>query len=287
MKLVTYPNARTFLDEHEAFLERDEAKNNLLLGLCYALKKAPHMHSDPLFMAIMDHGKPTVVGLQTPPRSIIIYGNAEAADRGIDLLSDWFTAQNKHLSGFLGEKTLSTAWGNALAAKMEGSTRHSMHTIVYVLERVLPGRPTTGSLQPASPEETDLIARWQMAFEQEVFDRDLLLEKARRKAYQRIMEKEVFLWEDKGQIVAMACLARKTNNFIAINGVYTPPSFRKRGYASTVVAHLSQAALDAGNRYCTLFADFDNEVTNRMYRLMGYEPVAEFLEVTVGQSPTD
>jgi len=57
--------------------------------------------------------------------------------------------------------------------------------------------------------------------------------------------------------------------------VYTPPEFRGRGYASALVAALSQAMLDAGYHFCTLFTDLANPTSNHIYQAIGYQPVCD------------
>lgn len=61
--------------------------------------------------------------------------------------------------------------------------------------------------------------------------------------------------------------------------MYTPPEHRNRGYASAVVARLSQAILDGGKSFCTLFTDLGNPTSNRIYRKLGYVGVADFLDI--------
>ena len=58
--------------------------------------------------------------------------------------------------------------------------------------------------------------------------------------------------------------------------VYTPQPLRRRGYASAVVAELSQRELDAGQSWCSLFTDADNPTSNHIYTEIGYEPRCDF-----------
>jgi hypothetical protein len=60
-----------------------------------------------------------------------------------------------------------------------------------------------------------------------------------------------------------------------VNFVYTPPEFRGRGYASNLVAHLSQELLDEGRKFCFLFTDLANPVSNSIYQKIGYRPVSD------------
>ena len=57
--------------------------------------------------------------------------------------------------------------------------------------------------------------------------------------------------------------------------MYTPPELRRRGYASALVARLTQHLLDGGRDFCFLYTDLANPTANRIYRNIGYEFVAE------------
>ena len=284
MRIVTYPNARTFLNSHQTFLEYHEAANNLILGLSMASKEEDD-GSAVIFMAVLNGASPLLVGMQTPSRPMIIHGTKQVAGDVAGLLAGRFFNGTNRIPGFQGEKELSKTFGNAVAARLGGTATFGMHTNIYELKKVRPINLATGKIRRARLREKDLVSEWQTAFDRELFDREMAPEAAHRKAHQRIRKGEVFLWEDAGRVVAMACAARRTRHYTAINSVYTPPPCRKRGYASAIVTKLSQLILDSGTRYCTLFADYDNEATNRMYRLIGYEPVTEFLEVMVHRPP--
>ncbi|HJW22008.1 MAG TPA: GNAT family N-acetyltransferase, partial [Candidatus Limnocylindrales bacterium] len=64
-----------------------------------------------------------------------------------------------------------------------------------------------------------------------------------------------------------------TPNGIRVGPVYTPPELRGRGYASNLVAGVSQLQLDAGRTFVFLFTDLANPTANKIYQEIGYEPV--------------
>ena len=64
--------------------------------------------------------------------------------------------------------------------------------------------------------------------------------------------------------------------------VYTPPELRGHGYASAVVAALSQRLLDAGHQYCALYTDLANPTSNSIYQKIGYTPVSDAVEYAFG-----
>ena len=80
----------------------------------------------------------------------------------------------------------------------------------------------------------------------------------------------------------MAVAKGATRNGIRIGYVYTPPESRARGYASALVAAVSQKMLDEGFAFCVLYTDLSNPTSNAIYARVGYEPVADVLDMTFG-----
>ena len=63
---------------------------------------------------------------------------------------------------------------------------------------------------------------------------------------------------------------------ITIGGVYTPPEHRRKGYATALVARLSQHLLGLGYQFVNLFTDLSNPTSNSIYCKIGYNPVCDF-----------
>ncbi|MGI6617918.1 MAG: GNAT family N-acetyltransferase [Saccharofermentanales bacterium] len=59
--------------------------------------------------------------------------------------------------------------------------------------------------------------------------------------------------------------------------VYTSPYFRGKGYASSILAQLSQMALDKGFKKCALYTDLSNPTSNSIYTKIGDVPVCDSL----------
>jgi len=79
----------------------------------------------------------------------------------------------------------------------------------------------------------------------------------------------------------MAAISDPVAGAVRIGPVYTPPEQRRHGYASALVAQLSQGARSAGNR-CLLYTDLANPTSNAIYRAIGYRPVTEVLRYRFG-----
>ena len=75
-----------------------------------------------------------------------------------------------------------------------------------------------------------------------------------------------------GQPVSMASSARSVHMLCGVSYVYTPPALRRRGYASSCVASVSQSILDQGFARCALYTDLASPISNSSYQKIGYRP---------------
>jgi GNAT superfamily N-acetyltransferase len=87
-------------------------------------------------------------------------------------------------------------------------------------------------------------------------------------------KERLYVWEN-GEIVSMAGLARETPHGFAVALVYTPPRFRRKGYAGSCVAALTQRTLDSGKRFCCLYTDLANPTSNSIYQKIGYQSICD------------
>ena len=119
-----------------------------------------------------------------------------------------------------------------------------------------------------------MLAQWR-----EAFIRKLLPEEPAGDSEQvmsaRVLSQDAFVWDDGG-IVSLAIRSPATPRGQRIQGVYTPPELRSRGYATACVAALSRLILSEGYAFVCLFADRTNPRTMSIYERIGYRPVADF-----------
>ena len=73
----------------------------------------------------------------------------------------------------------------------------------------------------------------------------------------------------------MAAKNRESRNAATISLVYTPKELRGQGYASRIVAKLTQKLLDEGKSKCNLFTDLKNPTSNSIYQKVGYRFLGE------------
>ncbi|HSU78966.1 MAG TPA: GNAT family N-acetyltransferase, partial [Candidatus Angelobacter sp.] len=173
----------------------------------------------------------------------------------------------------IGRADLSEAFAAHYSQKTDQSYSVEMSQRIYRLDRVIPPKKQDGHLRVVEEKDIQQVAKWILAFDQEAVGGTLTEERALDRAKRGASQRDLFVWELEGDLVAMAGASRATSNAITISLVYTPPQKRGKGFASNCVAALSQILLDQGYTYCTLYTDLMNSTSNKIYQQIGYEPV--------------
>lgn len=274
---TTYQTAGEFLGRTQAVLEEREAENSLMLGLCLRMNRFPEQIKNAPYFVTVERGEELLVAaIMTPPHKLVIY--ADSPDRGeaFHLIVQDLLANHWRAPGVLGAPPVAEGFARAWADVTGERVTQGMRQRVYALTQVNPPPVTHGSLRVAKKADLTLLTQWTLAFHHEAVPNNPLSdveELVRRKTEQA----EIVIWED-GNPVSMAARARPTANGVAVNLVYTPPEQRRKGYASACVASLSQRLLDSGFKFCCLFTDLANPVSNSLYKKIGYNPVCDFTE---------
>jgi len=275
MTLTTYRDAADFLQATQAVLEKNEAANNRMLGICLRLKQFPESAKIAPYLATVAAGEDLVLAaIMTPPHVLVIHSERPDYDEALTMLAQDLLENSWDVPGASGPPPIAEKfamlWTNVTGAKY----KPGMRSRLYELRTVSPPQTAPGALRLASENDLDLVARWIGEFAAEALPGGDMA-KSRESAAFRIAQRNVYLWENV-QPVSMAATTRPTTNGIGISLVYTPPELRGKGYASACVAALSQRLLDSGCKFCCLFTDRSNPTSNHIYQSIGYTPVADF-----------
>lgn len=278
MRVLEFSTAEQFLEKALPPLEQNEPANNLILGLAYRLIHSPDLYPLPPFLAIVERdGEPVLAALMTPPHQLILSAFSTDVAEGYSLLSQTLRKGRWFVPGVRGPSELVDGFSACWADMSGARQRPGQNKRVYVIRSVTPARPVSGGMRQAGATDLETAARWNAEFFREASGEDNP-EAARRDTEFKIRNRELYLWED-GQPRAMAGAIRPTRHWIGVGGVYTPPAARNRGYASALVAALSQRMLDQGYQFVSLFTDLANPTSNKIYQEIGYSPVCDFKEV--------
>lgn len=265
VQVITYQNLDEFAARVRPMLMLRECENCWPLGMIGSMKPD---HSATL-LSIESSGKVVGAAIQNHPIAI---GITQLPDEAVEPLVEKLLEMNWLGKGFT--SPIPTADRVAdLWCRRSGQTKR-LHSGLraFQLDKVVPPKPVPGEMIQGTLEHLDLLAQWHHEFCLSISEPD---PNPRQTMQRRVDSGSMFIWEENGQPRSMTGIAGPTPNGIRINNVYTPPEFRGRGYASNLVAAVSQRILDSGRKFCFLFTDTANPTSNKIYQQIGYESVAD------------
>lgn len=247
---IRHADAQSFLARAERWLILNEAEHNLILGIATQLQITP----------------PYKLSVTRMPAAATHALAADVIDRFDDAPS------------VLGPEVVAGLVADRIAHASGKRAVPGMRQRIYQLTRVKPPEPMpSGKLRLAQTSDYELLIDWLNRFGAETSHGRA---DVRTYTQSHITNKTVFLWDDDGPKTT-ALWAGLTPNGVRIGFVYTPPEHRGRGYASACVADASQRALDSGYAFCCLYTNLSNATSNKIYQEIGYEPVADVVDVDI------
>jgi len=245
-----------------------EVENNLMLGIARRLVEQTDGAADAVLAAVEARGELVGAVVRTPPRYPVVTRLPEGAARAI---AEFFSTLGEVPDGAIGPDAHGHDLTLAFAELRGGRIECASDELVYELTAVLPPAQPPGFARLATVTDVPIVTRYFGEFFREVvlpYPPD-----PATMAAAVIEQGRALLWDDSG-VRSMACTARRTPTGIALAPVYTSPDARGRGYGSAVTAELCQRLLDSGNRFVCLHAERKNEISNRIYRAIGFRHVA-------------
>ncbi len=276
MQLTTYPGAGEFLSVAEVPLAKDEARNNLILGIAARVRDG-HSYGDdpPVFLTIDDDGDLIVAAIRTPPYPLILHGN-DVQPAAIELLVKHLRETVPQLPGINGEPKTAEAFAARWTQTTETQARIAMKMRIYCLRETHPPTGIPGTMRLAQQEDLALLTEWMQRFHAEAVPNDPSPD-ARKTVLRFLDAGTLAVWDNEGP-VSMVGSSRGTAHGAAISAVYTPPEKRGNGYASAAVATLSRQLLDQGYLFCVLYADLLNPTSNKIYQRIGFRAVCDAVQ---------
>ena len=274
-RVVRHDSAAAFLAAAQAWLERDEVENNVILSIALGLAAAPGPRVPPPYLATLLDGD-AVVGcaLRTPPHKVVL---TRFDPRAASALAAALHAAYPTLDAVVGPEPSVDAFAAAWAERTGVSVRRGTRQQMYVLHAVeTAASPPPGRYRGVIDDDAAMLVSWIADFFHQVGEVHL-----DPVAYLGERRAGIRLWEDGGP-VSMAASFGQTAHGARVSLVYTPPALRGRGYASACVTALSRELLMLGKRHCCLYTDLSNPISNRIYQRIGYRPVCAVSDWLLG-----
>lgn len=274
MKLSHFDNAIQFQNKVKDYLLQNEAKHNLLLGVIQSLIVDPNRYGSEPYLVVVENEQ-TIIGvaIRTPPYGLLL-SRMEDLAAGEAISQDLYHHQQSlpAVSSFPREaKAFSQVWKTLT----HQSDHLTMDLLIHQLTEVKPIPQSSGFLRLATESDRSFLIRWHDDFTQEVMHTTPI--NSERIIDSNLSENSLYIWQDVVP-VSMACGKGLPPNGGRIGPVYTPANYRRKGYASSCVAALSQNLLDQGCQACFLFTDKDNPTSNHIYQTIGYQPICDWHE---------
>ena len=282
MHLIRFSDATEFTAKAQDFLLEHEAENNVILGICTTLVHSPDPSRPEPYLAVVEEEDQVItVAVCYPPNNLVI--SYTEVDVPVALIADDLRATNyPDIPGVVSTKALSRAFAESWHEIRGVEYRLGISMRCYQLETVKHPIEVSGQMRRAVGGDRDLLEKWLQAFHDEALgDIDPAMPEEIRAIVDRYLTpgnenlRGFLLWEDAGNVVSMAAYVGPTPHGMRVNSVYTPPEYRRKGYASACVAGVSQMILDSGKTFCFLFTDLKNSTSNKIYQDLGYHPVAD------------
>ncbi|GAA0328204.1 GNAT family N-acetyltransferase [Bacillus carboniphilus] len=279
MKWNTYTDLHVFKQKVEDFLLKKEEANNLILGI---LKRLVSLEN--VFAASIEKDETVVAAfLQTPPHSLVVVVDEQfSTDEIISYSIKNLKEELPSLPGINSTKTVSHHFAKEWSKLMNLSYRVHMEQCMMACDQVQPIQISEGTLQIAKPEHASLLTDWLLEFVEESDLLPVIRMNAESLIQQSIQGENLYTWSVGDEIVSMVNKTRETKNSIGINQVYTPPSHRNKGYASSAVHQLTEQLLKQ-YKSCVLYTDLANPTSNSIYKKIGYKPIEECSHILFSQ----
>ncbi len=275
MQLYRFDTIDKFWDKTQAYLLQNEAENNVLLGVMQTLLCNPDRYPDPPYLVIVEsNGAIVATAIRTPPHKLLLSKTSDL--KALTLIAQ--DLQREPLPGVMGlipdVTTFLQAWQNLTGQSYQRSFVNKIHQ----LREVRSVATIPGYLRLATERDRALLIEWLPAFIAEIGE--VMGQDLDRIVDHRLKTQTTYIWEDDLP-VSLAAGRQRSPTVGLIGSVYTPPAYRRKGYATACVAALSQKLLDEGCDRCFLLTDLANPTSNHIYQQIGYVPVCDWHEYSI------
>jgi GNAT superfamily N-acetyltransferase len=267
MHLVRPATAAEFLRLAEPFLLGFEVEHGLILGIAAGSTAL----SGAYWALVADGDEVRAAAIRTMPKMVL---SRESVPGAMALIAR-DAMHDLELKAILGPGDSVAAF----AAASGRSWREGRGQRIYDCRVVVPPPVPGGERRLAEPRHREMLIEWTEAFTAEAFGEARSRDHAAESVDRHVARQAMYLWVDRDQPVTCATAAAATPHGMRVGYVYTPPEHRARGYASALVASLTQCLLDDGRQFVYLYTHRANPTSNSIYQKIGYRPVADVEEL--------
>lgn len=271
MEWKVYDKPGAFSEKVESLLYKNEDIYSLFLGILGQIHNGRY---EDYYLALAEEGKEVLAAcLMTPPHPLQLIFFKEISGLEADLARH-LKKDGQELPGVIGDKETAGRFAEAWSAETGAAVELHMDEGLYRIDALAPGlAKSQGSWRVANNRDAELLEEWYLLFEKETGIGSSSHKEASMKIGQFLEDKEVYVWEAEGETVSCMKKARPSRHGITVSFVFTPEKHRRKGYARTLVAEVTEELLLEYN-FVMLYTDLKNPAANKMYSEIGYEKIA-------------
>ena len=267
MKLIRFDDASQYYQRVESYLLSDEAVNCLPLASSFLCNSDRYKAS--YLVLVEDSQAVLATAIHIRERKLLLSKSTNL--KAVELIAEDMAAYSP-LSGIsapcMEAETFVAAWQKLTGQSIELEVAMQ----IQQLERINAIDYAAGQLRLATATEIELLTKWIQAFAKEALEASESEADSRKWVIRHLEQDSLYVWENKNRLVSMAACGGTTPNGIRVKSVYTPLEYRGKGYATSCVTAMSKVLLDR-HKYCFLFTDMANLISNNIYRKIGYVPM--------------
>ncbi len=276
MEVIRYSDPAILWEKLRPRLLKQEAANNLIVGILKSIAENKDQQSEEhLWFTVENGGDIELAGWRTPPFDYGLWSPKIETTQALECFLDFLETEGLEKVGAVGKPALVESYIALAIPRFNLENTFTMNQGIYECRRVDPTLLGRGTIRPVTMDEIEKLTDWMIAFHIESLNQEPLRSEARDKLKADIENGLYFFYEEEGQILSTLATARPMVNGISVNMVYTPPEYRRKGYATRSVALLTRQLLDEGWKFTALFTDLDNPTSNSIYQKIGYSRVGE------------
>lgn len=270
MEWTAYADPAAFSGRVEALLNENEDRNSLFLGILSQIRGGRYKE---YFLAVAEQGGEVLAAaLMTPPHplQLIEFREHPELENGLVKL---VKEDISELPGVIGDKETASKFAEAWTAETGQTAELFMDEGLYRIDAVVKGLDKSpGSWRVANKQDADLLEEWYLLFEQDTGIGESSEKEAAEKIERFLMDKELYVWEVDGKVVSCMKKSRPSRHGITVSFVFTPKEHRRKGYARTLVAEVTEELLGEFD-FVMLYTDLKNPTSNKIYSEIGYEQI--------------
>ncbi|MCL2221842.1 MAG: GNAT family N-acetyltransferase [Oscillospiraceae bacterium] len=285
MKFNRYKDLSVFRDIVLDILLEDEAGNNLPISIITDSKS--ETSGKWLMSTVTDNFDNIIlIGLCALPHNVIlseptwVRGSLKSCLASVEFLACEMKRVRCSASGVFARVDLADRFADAYFGNTDDKVKTT--SVAMRLDKLLPYERVNGNFRQLAESDLSYAPAWERAFCIDCNIPSYTPEESSVRITARLGTNRHYIWED-GEPVSQVVYGRDTPGGAVINWVYTPPEFRGNGYASALVAEVSELLLKRGKSFCCLFADADNPISRSVYSKLGYKEVCFFRQIQFEQ----